>query len=353
MYIYWLLLLSCLPLFFLNSQKAIYLFFLAVFVSLFSALQSINVSADREVYFSFFRYFSYSSNENTSLKIEPFFYFLFTTFNKSMEFKVFAFFLVCFLGMMTKFILFYKYSSHIGLSVILFLSYLFLLQDMNQIRVGFAIGFMYLAMLSYFNGMIFRWFLLSVLATCLHYSSVIVFLSPFFIFKNVTQKRLMVILFLIGVFSIFWVYLGFSIKMMEFLAIIDPTGKLNWYLNRSDIYEINPIKRLLPHFLFLIPIIIKYDLLQSKYYHTKFFVQLYLLYVITFLILSPVPVLAYRISDIFLFSSVFVLPSLFLVVKEKVFAKTVVFLFALFQFIYVVYVLGVFEPYSLIITSQL
>lgn len=348
MHIYWLLVLTCLPLLTIKKNKVYYLFFLALFVSIFSAFQSGSVSADRDTYLDFFQFFSNPENQSPSFSMEPFFYIIFKMFNSSLELNVFAFFLICFLGVAVKFHLMYKYSPDVGLSVLLFFTYLFLLQDMNQIRSGLAIGFIYLAMLSYFYGSNTRWLLFSILALCFHYSAIIVFLTPLFILKNLTQKKLIIILTLIACFSIFWIYLGLATKIMDIIAGIEPTGKLRWYLNSLDNYAVNPVKRLLPHFLFLIPIILKYDLLYKKNPSVKFFIQLYLLYIISFLILSPIPVLAYRISDIFLFSSVFVLPSLFLVIKEKLFAKMLVVLFSFFQFIYVVYVLDIFGPYSLI-----
>jgi len=346
--IYWLIIISSLPLFFLSSKKWLYIPFLIVFLSAFSAFQAIDVSKDREEYLNFFKFFSENTSENIPFAVEPFFFIIYKLFNYTLETQVFAFFLVCFIGLSIKLYLIKEMSPNIKLSVLVFLSYLFLLQDMNQIRVGVALGVIYLSLSFFYKKEYFKWLFFALIAMLFHFSAVLALLAPTYVFRNISQTKLLVALILIFLFSIFWLYLGGAVKIVGVIASVEPTGKLTWYINHSVSDAINPIKRLLPHVIFLIPILLKYNLIYKKYPQIEFFAPLYLMYIISFIILSPIPTLAYRISDIFLFSSVFVLPSLFLVIKQKFIANVVIVSFALFQFIYVVYVLNYFGSYNII-----
>lgn len=348
MFIYWSFILLSVPFFKLKYNYKSYFLFLAVIVSLVSAFQSDNVSIDRQAYFGFFENYTNYESDRQSFIMEPVFHYIFLVFNKTLLTQVFAFFIVCFTGVILKFYLINKYSAHVGLSMLVFFSYLFLLQDMNQIRIGLAIGFFYLAVVSYFRGLIKRWFFFSVVAISCHYSSFIVLLCPLYIFRTLSRNSLLFFVFFGGLVLMFWSYAGLGVKIMHNLASIDPTGKLDWYLSNSSSRVANPFRRLLPHFIFLIPVIVKYDLLIKKKPYMILFVQMYVLYIMSFLFFYPFPTLAYRVSDLFLFSSVFVLPGMLLVVKEKLVVTLVILFFSLFQFIYVVHILNVFGEYSTI-----
>ena len=347
MHLYWIVFLIVAPLFGLKQRTFFYLGFVALSLSLFSALQSIDVSTDRATYIDFYQSAEDGSLSNSLFVIEPFFQLIFRGFSGDPALQILGFFIVCFIGISAKFYLISKYSQNIPLSCVLFISYLFLLQDMNQIRIGAALGFIYCAIISFYKGKKGIWLACSMVSMCFHFSAVLSLFAPLYVYRRLDQKKLLFVVTLLVVLALLWLPLGAADRLVALLSGLDPTGKLKWYLANSTFDTVNPVKRLLPHLLFLIPIIIKFPMLCRVYPLIKLFVPLYLIYIASFILLSPIPVLAYRVSDIFLFSSIFVIPSIVLVVRQKSVAKLLVFAFAVFQFVYLIYQLEIFGSYSI------
>lgn len=344
---YWIAFFLPAPLFFIKKSKYLFLIFLSLFFSGFSALQSINVSADRQTYFDLF--LRYAKVEEFDFSVEPFFYVIFNIFGASLETKVLAFFCICFIGLLVKFYLICRFSPNVALSVFLFISYLYFLQDMNQIRIGFAIGFIYIALLNYYLKKYLYWVFFSFIAVSIHYSSIVCFLAPFFVYRNLSKRFFVFSMVFFLLFSFLWIFGGVHQKFFSFISVFDVTGKVSWYLANNVSEKINPIKRLLPHFIFISILVWKFELLRKRLIFAEFFLSLYFFYIVSFLIFFPVPVFAYRISDIFLFSYLFVVPGILLVIKGDFLSGALVFSYCVFQFIYMVYVIEVFDYYSFIL----
>ncbi|WP_424217836.1 EpsG family protein [Vibrio alginolyticus] len=317
-----------------------------VLLSLFSALQSVDVSYDREAYVDFFSYFSNVDYQVSD--IEPAYYYLFKLGSINQELEYVVFFILCFLGLAIKWRLFMKHAMDIPLAVAMFMSYLFFLQDMNQIRIGVAIGLFYLSIISYFDKKYFAWLFFALMSSMFHYSTLIAFLAPFFVFRNIKSNTLYVVMFFVIFLSIIWSSLNVSLYLLKLVSLFDPTGKITTYLaiSSADADSISPIKRLLPHLVFLVPLVWKFELITRINRYYKLFILMYILYVISFLLLSAVPTIAYRISDIFLFASIFCISSFPFCFKSKLVVRLICYLYCALQVFYVVHILQVFEVYT-------
>jgi len=72
-----------------------------------------------------------------------------------------------------------------------------------------------------------------------------------------------------------------------------------------------------------------------------FFMQIYVLGLFTFVILSPIPVFAYRVSDLLLFAGIFVVGRMRAYVPANIYYPSVLTYTAVFVF-YAVYYSGLF-----------
>lgn len=268
-------------------------------------------------------------NESLRLTIEPSFNLISQVvknlFNNNVTilFVTYALF-----GVSTKLLAIKKTSEFWLLSLLIYISYLFTLQEMTQIRVGVASGFIMLCIAPLKERHAIRFLLFASLAIFFHYSAIIVlflwFLNPDKI--NIKFYALIIIgSYLIHEFSAIYIT-----DIQKYIPITPLENKLLAYKydNESNlnIFNVWQLMRTILCFLFLW----KINIIQKENKYSILLLKLYIISTCSFVLLSTNPSFAARISDLFAVSDIILLPCILYFIKPALFAKLLIICISFF-----------------------
>jgi hypothetical protein len=193
-----------------------------------------------------------------------------------------------------KVLLFYKHNQSLLALTIYFLLF-FIIFDLNAMRQGIAIAWLFLAGYSLSRDNIHRYFIYTIIATFIHISSMLFFLILFINKKSFTLKKICVVLLCTLVFRFFLFEYIFNI-LISILNIfpISFLGRIPLLLTRyfnNDIkitFSIGMLRKII--FLFLL-----FSLNRNKNIQNIYF-NIYMLNVIFSILLSGIGTVGYRIS---------------------------------------------------------
>lgn len=241
----------------------------------------------------------------------------------------FLFFLAIYavLGIGIKLYLINRYSTHKFYSVLLLISNFYLIQDLVQIRASVAIGLIYLGIFQLIANKKKAFVIFILLATFFHFSSII-FLFLFFISENKFSKWKYIFFIALA-----YVFSFFGYKLLNAIINIIPSSyaqlKLLTYLSveRVSSLEINVFG------IFIISKIILFFLLISFQNRIRSILYNYLLKMYGFGILfyvglSGIPDVAVRLSYVFFFSEIFLIPMIIIRLKAKVVPSLTIIFFS-------------------------
>ena len=247
--------------------------------------------------------------------------------------------------------LFLRASREPLLSLLLYFSYFYFLQDMTQIRVAAGVGLGYLGILALQNGRprIFALFL--ALGFLFHFAVILLGIA-YLVYRH-RSLRLNVSFVIIGVLGLTFseqlslLFMG----LIDYFGMWDPTGRLRFYATQlaAGQIEINPINRMAPHLVLLGALLVFWRRLRNLDTVWVGWVNVYSFGFLALGMLSFIPVLAYRVSDMFFLAGVLALPALVNVVKQRVVARLMISLVALVFFVYVMYGANLVGPYQFIV----
>lgn len=333
---------------FMRARKSGLAFiFFSLFVMLMALFSSPEISRDGGTYVEYY----YKVIAGYKLSVEYSFKVLslvsYTFFNSYTG----LFFIYAFFGVLLKLYSFWKLSVLPLHALFIYFCYFFFLHDLTQIRVGVAAGFIFVAFIYYFDRRYFQYFTFVALGLFFHYSAVVFMLVPFFISKN--NGLLISLLYLIlSLLFVFLYYLGFDVlAIMSVIAQFDPTGKLNYYilaLQGGKFQEISFIPRMAPYIAMVLPLLFVYKHLSRVDERFGTFLQLVSLGLFVFSFFASIPVLAYRLSDLFLMFSPLLFSFMPFVFNKKIIGNLLVVSYGLVSFYYLIYVINFVTPYKLI-----
>lgn len=284
-------------------------------IALACAMQTAASNADRPAYQSMIELIVVSDWFSVTF-IEPGFYLLVKGLSlvfTGPALETAVFFFVAFLSLALKLRLFSRAGGPLENYLLVFFAYFFLLQEATQIRIGLALSCVYLyifAVLDRRRGAALAWLLAAV--SC-HYSAALV---PVFVALVSSEMN--------AAGSRKFAIAGVALVILSIGAALYEDATLNWILGlgaliqqskteeylqllEGGVYEdINFVARLAPHLL----VIGLMWVWRARWRGDRLiwvFLQLYCYGVLAFLLLSPLPVMAYRISDILLFSGILVM----------------------------------------------
>lgn len=171
--------------------------------------------ADTEPIFTLFRYINDNLFDSSLISVFLFFS-LFSLQIKIMVMYELAENIICFL-----FSLFYYFITF------------FLIHEYTQIRAASAIAIYFLALLDLKNDRIFLFYVKAAIAVLFHYSSIVMFVFPFFMRIFCTRKRLLIVMS-IGIAFAFISNTLFGVKLQNFIYTIENILKLNKSGNVSN-----------------------------------------------------------------------------------------------------------------------
>ncbi len=212
------------------------------------------------------------------------------------------------LSIAIKFFVFDRFAINPYLVILLYFSHYFILHEMTQIRIGFAISIFLLSLIFYFKNNYKAYTAMILLATLFHYSALL-YLILLFIRKESFNRVIYSGLLFVSIF------LGFA-KMPLFNLVGDvfsiggSSGKLNTYgaiieyglADDIKVFNVVNLTKILCsiYLMFAIP---KYELITDK--KLIFFLKCNIISIFTLSLFSSLPSIAFRISDVFSVATVF------------------------------------------------
>lgn len=210
------------------------------------------------------------------------------------------------------------------LSILLYFSYSFILQEMTQIRSGVAIGFVFLSIKPLYDRNLKLFLLYTTLASFFHISALICFLLWFISPKKMNIPvyasiiLIAYILHFLGIqFSTLMGIIPIKMVQMKFQAY---SLDLSSYINVLNMWQ---LIRVFLCYLFLW----KVNVIQLHNKYSIILLKFFIFSTCSLVIFSDLPVLSFRISDIFMIADIVLIPSLIYFFKPDFIVKILVALF--------------------------
>ena len=262
---------------------------------------------------------------------------------------IWMFLIYAILGMILKIVVLYRYSPLFFLSLLLYYSTSFVLQDMNAIRVGVATGFIYYGLRYWSENNRWITFCCILLSIFFHYSCII-FIPMIWLINN-DQREFKWYILLIPLSYVFYSVVD-VISLLSYINLPYIAMKLKDYQSVEVVFSPFAFIYLLRIFIVIIfflyanTLTIKYSLFPSLF-------KFYILSIVILISLGSLPVVASRFSEIFLFSELLLLPMLINEFKEKWIGSLIGIGYALIYFILYYFIAQYIHSYTMISWDQL
>jgi hypothetical protein len=296
-----------------------YFFIFAVLLFLIAAFRGEKVDRDYSIYIQQFNIYKDTWNGN----YEPTFKII-SRLVKSVFDSNFSVLIIIYavFGISTKVLAIKQLSEFWILSLLIYISYLFTLHEMTQIRAGVSAGFMMLSIKPLYERRIFRFLLFVCIAISFHYSA---FISIFFWFLNAKKIN-----------KYFYLSLIPASYVIHFLTLIDSEFILKFlsngpilkkflayqFLNNDYINVFNSwqILKILIAFILIFNI----DEILAKNRYSIILIKLYIFSICSYVFFAFNPAFATRLSDLFSISEIILIPCILYFVKPEIYAKFIV-----------------------------
>lgn len=322
-----------------------------VFLALFAGFRG-DIDNDYNSYLSIFELIKKPSDYFTEYTkfayLEPFYYLIPSIYKLlPLNSYVFLFVFFAFLGVGFKLLSIWKLSDNIGLAVITYFSFFFLLHEMTQIRIGIASGIMLISITMIKERKLFSFVMTILFASCFHYTSLL-FLPIYFLNSEKINKKLWTGIFIIP-FILYALKIDFIqlVSMLSFglfaekLKIYQDMFELGQFSEKVNILNVRILVQMALTSLFLFYA----DFLQSKNKYAILLLKILVLSLTFFILFASLPVFAFRFQELFGVVQIILYPFIFYIVKEKYFGIFVVILLALLTLLFNLYYLQLLKPY--------
>ncbi|QQV03725.1 MULTISPECIES: EpsG family protein [Chryseobacterium] len=257
-----------------------------------------------------------------------------------------SFLIFAFLGVSIKLFAIKKYSSFFFLSMTLYVSYLFIMQEMTTIRAGVASAIFLLSLEDIDNRNYKQFFLKLLLCLFFHSSSLVFIIAFLIVYSKIHIKYLYIGLFLCFLLAIIKV----NFLKLFYLDIIFP--KVQVYLQMMEWMkekETNIFNfRILFALIFMIILGIFYPKLKNIQYFNALF-KLHLISISFFFVLSSsAQVFSIRTFELFSVIQILLYPMVVHIFepKSKFIGWIIVFAFSILQIVYLIDVVDIYKPYK-------
>lgn len=216
----------------------------------------------------------------------------------------------------------YHNSSLPCVAIIIYISNIALLQDINQIRAGVATALFLIAVPYLAQRKMKKYLLLILLASLFHFSSLLYFMLFFFRKKELSSKTFLFWIFLPVIGYAFYFLLNQS--LIENIPITPIRNKLLMYKSLQEMGSegFADINLFNPYFLFKLFIyyflLRYYSFLKNKDENFTLYLKIFGISLFVFPVLGAVtPILGYRASDLFACIEILLFPYLFILFKGE------------------------------------
>ena len=334
-----------------NTKNQFFVFF-GVLLILFAGLRGLNVDND---YSSYFRYFKDAPTIDTLFSnpkyffsrirgnIEPSIIIIMASIKSiSSQWFPVVILLYAITSITLKLIAIKRLTEFLPYSMLIYFSGVFILQDMTQIRVAVATGFLMLS-ISHIVKREFKSFVLLLLLSVLFHYSAIIF-APFYFFNTKSINKALYFILIIA--SIFLAIIQFN--PFEILINFD-LGFLSERLQTQISAQIFKEKINIFNVLTLFNVVLcLFFIINSEKFKNKYSILLIKIYsfsIVFYYLFSFSPVIAFRSSEVLNIAHIILLPQLMYIIKPKAFAEGIVILISLLYLLNQVLINPIMEPY--------
>ena len=289
-----------------------------------------------------YEYMFYGSNAIIELMTEPSFL-LIASILRSSGFTVAALFAVyAIINISIKGRWIFKMSPFPILTLFIYISYIYILHDLIQIRVGAALAFGLISLYYYCNDK--KWIAVIMIgfATFFHYSSILLALIFLFSNKPLTLKW-KIILYCIVPFGLFLCIM--KLNLLSFIPSFAGGEKLDAYKELAEKGKMDEASLIDPilwiKILAYLTALWFYDYIKEKSQHISLFIKLMgLSLLIELSLLYTNAIIAYRLSELFCIVDPFVITSLIYLFHPSWIGRSIIVFFSAFSVGYCIFALN-------------
>jgi len=323
-------LLAMLPLKINKLYKQIYVI-IGVVLFLIAGFRGAGVDRDYLTYVNLY----HNIGKLTILSVEPTFIII-SDFVKYVLFNnvVFVFVIYAIMAISLKLYAIKQLSDFYFFSVLVYFSNFFILQELTQIRVGIAAGILLLCIKPLYDRNLRKFLILSILAFLFHYSAIVVF--PLWFFSKKSFQKIIYLSLISISYILYFLHFDF-VGLLKFIPIDILQVRIDKYImavntgliSKSNINVFSSIQIL--RIFMLVLITLNVDIIKEKNKYIYILLKVYVFALISLVLLSSVPPIAFRISDLLLITEIILIPNIIYIFKPSLLGKLVVFCFSLLQ----------------------
>lgn len=330
---------------FLPNQKYV-LKVIMFFLLLMCAFRSEFVDRDYTNYITLI----FESANNLFYPIEPSFKLISFIAVNIFNGYYFVFIVFALISVSLKYNIIKKSSPFLLLSVLVYYSNIFILQDLTQIRAGVAGAIVLYSVLQYAkNKNIISFVMLILLASTFHITALLFFIVLAFD-TNAVSSRYIFIYYLTLIVAYCCSYIGINfLTLFKYIPSSYVQYKFNDYISQSqgaDFVPVNIFSVMQILHLFIVGLSFVFSRKRILPREQVLIIKIYSLSPLAFIILSSMPVFSLRISEFFAISEIILLPSLPLLFRQIKFAKLAVIGICFIMFYINIYHLQILNEYS-------
>lgn len=298
---------------------------------LFCALRG-DIDRDHQNYINISRYIVNGVN----YLIEPSFY-LFTYISEwASGGPVLIFIMYAMLAIILKFHIIKKYSLFPLISLLIYFCNYYFLHEMTQVRIGVSIAFAIISLYYWTVGVKRYYYIYLFIAFLFHYSSLVFLIVHFLPNKKIKNKELIIYFAVIAAsYVLYFLHLGMA-SLFSYIPIGFVQEKFSSYsqkLELGNVVAVNVFSSMQLIKLFVITVISIYipeSIKKNNFFNLMF--RFYIYSCICWVLFFDIPVFAIRLSELFGFAEIFILPCLILLSRNKMVGLVLITVLSVFIF---------------------
>lgn len=290
--------------------------YILIFVWLILVIIATFRSNDMHDYYNYVYYFKNNLGYDAN-RFEPGFQTLTSLFKVLNKEPLFLFFLFAVISIGIKLFAIRKMTNFISSSLLIYISYLFILHDMIQIRCAISSGLLLFCVNYIVQRNFLKFLTITFLAVLFHYSALIIFPLWFLDTKKPQKILYIIIIPLAYLAATQGLLFGTLIKYIPVPAVQMWVTMHNLETIQNSEIVVNIWGRLqLLRCCICLFIIMHVDLLQQYNKVAIILSKIYSLALVLFVVLSDIPVISWRISEFLFISEIILLPLIIYIFKK-------------------------------------
>lgn len=301
--------------------------YLSAFIILFliSAFRPVGIDCDSETYVGMYDGVRLVLAEYSFVLISDFAYYVFHDYR--IIFVVYAF-----LGVFIKYFALKRLTPLYFMSLLMYMSNFYILHDFTQIRAGVASALFLFALKYMSDGKRLSALLYMLMAVFFHYSSLAYL--PLIVLSNRSLSKFYRWLLAVSVPLAYVIYF-MGINLITAIPIPFVGDKLELYQQLQDAGDMAVEHVNVFNLVFIVKIMIyyvllwKYSVIREKTPIISILLKIYALSIVSFVVLTPLPVLSFRVSELYGIVEIILFPLLYYAVKPEWASRSIVAFIAL------------------------